>query len=87
MPSSPRQHSMHPRRTRRRLAAGVLVSSVAVGGLVITGGSPASAATAPLAQSAGRFLDGSLGGNPVQQLADVTDARASRPGRRPPRTR
>ena len=80
MPSTPRQPSLHPRRTRRRLAAGLLVSSVAVGGLVIAGGSPASAATAPLAQSAGRFLDGSLGGNPVQQLADLTDARAKSPG-------
>ena len=76
-PASPR---CTPRRTRRRLAVGVLVSSVAVGGLVIAGGSPASAATAPLAQSAGRFLDGSLGGNPVQQLADLTDARAKSPG-------
>jgi hypothetical protein len=80
MPSTPRQPSLHPRRARRRLAAGLLVSSVAVGGLVIAGGSPASAATAPLAQSAGRFLDGSLGGNPVQQLADLTDARAKSPG-------
>lgn len=81
MPPSPRpQQSVDVRSTRRRLAAGLLVSSVAVGGLVIVGGSPASAATAPLAQSAGRFLDGSLGGNAVQQLADLTDARATAPG-------
>lgn len=60
----------------RTLVLGVSATLV-TGALVAPG---AGAADKPLAQSVGRFLDGSVGGNPIQQLADVKDARAVNPG-------
>lgn len=63
-----------------RLVAGLAVASVAVAGVSLVGGQGAGAVAAPQAQSVGRFLDGALGGNAIQQLADVADARATAPG-------
>jgi hypothetical protein len=68
------------RRLRRALVAGVTASAVVASIVVIDGAPGAAAADKPLAQSVGRFLDGSVGGNPLQQLADVKDARAVNPG-------
>lgn len=65
---------------RRALVAGVTATAVVASIVVIDGGPGAAAASQPYAQSVGRFLDGSLGGNPIQQLADVHDARAVNPG-------
>lgn len=64
----------------RRIIAGSVAAGLAVTGLTVATSQGAGAATTPLAQSVGRFLDGSLGGNPIQQLADVADARAVAPG-------
>lgn len=64
----------------RRLIAGSVAAGLTVTGLTVATSQGAGAATTPLAQSVGRFLDGSLGGNPIQQLADVKDARAVAPG-------
>src|SRR5579875_990357 len=70
-----------PRRTRfvRILAAGAAVTlgSTAV---AFAGAAPASATTTPLAQSVGRYLDGEAGGNPIQAVVDLKDARAKAPG-------
>jgi hypothetical protein len=60
----------------RTLTLGICATVVAAG-IAAPG---AAAADKPLSQSVGRFLDGSVGGNPIQQLADVKDARAVNPG-------
>lgn len=60
----------------RTLTVGICATVVAAG----IAAPNASAADKPLAQSVGRFLDGSVGGKPIQQLADVKDARAVNPG-------
>jgi hypothetical protein len=65
---------------RRALVAGVTAMAVVASLVVIDGGPGAAAADKPLAQSVGRFLDGSIGGKPLQDLADVKDARAVNPG-------
>lgn len=68
------------RQLRRALVAGVTATAVVASIVVIDGAPGAGAASKPLAQSVGRFLDGSVGGKPIQQLADVHDARAVNPG-------
>ena len=67
-----------PSRTVRALTA-TTVLSVAAGSLLLSTAVPASAATVR-AQAVGRFLDGSLGGKPLQQVVDIHDARATNPG-------
>jgi hypothetical protein len=62
----------------RILATAVAVGVTAGAALVGTAG-PAEAA-APQAQAVGRFLDGALGGSPIQSVADLHDARATYPG-------
>jgi hypothetical protein len=68
------------RATSVRVIAGTVAASLVVTGVALTAGQGAGAASAPNAQSVGRFLDGALGTNPIQQLADVADARATAPG-------
>ena len=69
------------RRSRSgRLIAGTLAAGVAVTGFAVTGGQGASAAAPLRAQSVGRLVDGTVGTNPLESLADVKDARAAAPG-------
>ncbi|MCU1659235.1 MAG: hypothetical protein JWO57_3891 [Pseudonocardiales bacterium] len=63
-----------------RAIGGTLVVGLTVAAVTVAGAPGAVAATPPLAQSVGRFLDGAVGGNPIQQLADLKDARATAPG-------
>ncbi len=56
-----------------------LAAALALGLTIVGPGGAAQAAT-PQAQSTGRFLDGSLGGNALQTIADVQDAHADMPG-------
>lgn len=63
-----------------RLIAVTVVGAITVTGLAITNGQGAGAASLPNAQSVGRFLDGAVGGNPIQGLANLKDARATAPG-------
>lgn len=67
---------------RRRLSwtAALTAGLLAAGAIASAGGGPAGAAAQPEAQSVGRFLDGSVGGNPLQRIADLKDARAQSPG-------
>lgn len=60
--------------------ATTVVTAITVAGVAFAGTQSASAASAPLAQSVGRFVDGSLANKPIQQVADVKDARALAPG-------
>ena len=62
-----------------RLVAGTVVAALAVSSFAFSG-TTSGAATLPNSQAVGRFLDGSLGTNPVQTIADVKDARAVSPG-------
>lgn len=62
-----------------RVVAGVAAVSLGATAIVAAGGGTAGAATVN-AQSVGRFLDGSAGGNPIQDLVDLKDARATAPG-------
>lgn len=62
-----------------RVVTGSLALSVAVASTLWLGSGPAAAA-APQAQAVGRFLDGAAGGHPIQQIADLKDARARYPG-------
>jgi hypothetical protein len=48
--------------------------------LVLAAAAPASAATRPRAQSVGRFLDGQLGSQTLEDVVDLKDARATNPG-------
>jgi hypothetical protein len=68
------------RRFGGRVIAGTVVAAITVAGVAIAGTQSAGAANPPLAQSVGRFVDGSLGNKPIQQIADVKDARALAPG-------
>jgi hypothetical protein len=56
-----------------------VVLGLGIGSALLYSASPAGAAT-PRAQSVGRFVDGALGGKPIQQLVDLKDARATNPG-------
>ncbi|GAB2472842.1 choice-of-anchor G family protein [Jatrophihabitans fulvus] len=69
-------HTGATRRRRIRATAAVAVVTVGAAAIVGSGGGPAAAADLPRAQSVGRFLDGAVGGNAVQRLADLKDARA-----------
>lgn len=75
-----------PRRGSRRhrfggrVVATTVVTAITVAGVAFAGTQSASATSAPLAQSVGRFVDGSLANKPIQQIADVHDARAVAPG-------
>jgi hypothetical protein len=64
----------------RALIAGGLAATVTATGLAFSGGTSAGAATLPNSQSVGRFVDGSLGNSPIQQIANIFDARAVNPG-------
>jgi hypothetical protein len=75
-----RQRANSARARTGRVIAGTLVAGITVAGLAMTGGQSAGAAPLPQAQSVGRLVDGTLGGNPIQQIADVADARATAPG-------
>jgi hypothetical protein len=50
------------------------------GAIATAGGGTAGAATAPNAQSAGNFLDATLGGSPIDKIAKLAFARAQNPG-------
>ena len=66
--------------SKRALIAGTIAATLTVTGLTFTGGSSAGAATLPNSQAVGRFLDGAVGSSPIQQIADVADARSTNPG-------
>jgi len=66
--------------SKRALIAGTIATALAVTGLSFTGGPGAAAASLPNSQSVGRFVDGAVGTTPIQQIADVQDARAKNPG-------
>src|SRR3954462_8425353 len=68
------------RRLRRALVAGVTATTVVASIVVIDGAPGAAAADKPLAQSVGRFLDGSVGGQQIPALAALPEARAVHPG-------
>jgi hypothetical protein len=68
------------RRLARRAVAATIAVALTAGGLSFVGTTSASADTPPLAQSVGRFVDGSLGNSPIQKIADLKDARALAPG-------
>jgi hypothetical protein len=64
-----------------RLLAGTVALSVGVSSaLLFSAAGPAAAASGPRAQSVGRFLDGQLGPQTLQDVLDVQDARATNPG-------
>ncbi|HEY2298086.1 MAG TPA: choice-of-anchor G family protein [Jatrophihabitans sp.] len=68
------------RRSRTvRAVTAATVLTVAAGSALLCTAAPASA-SAVNAQAVGRFLDGSLGGKPLQQVVDLHDARATYPG-------
>ncbi|MEP7021105.1 MAG: choice-of-anchor G family protein [Pseudonocardiales bacterium] len=69
-----------PRSGPVRLIAASLAAGLAVTGFALAGATSAGAVEPLRAQSVGRLVDGSLGGNPIQQVADVADARATAPG-------
>jgi hypothetical protein len=64
---------------RFRIATAV-VATASIAALSMAAAPGASASAAPIAQSVGRLVDGSVGGNAIQTLADVKDARAYVPG-------
>jgi hypothetical protein len=68
-----------PGRVRRAIAT-TAAACLAVTGTAMIGTQSANAATLPNSQSVGRFLDGAVGNNPIQQIADIQDARAVNPG-------
>ena len=80
MRSTQEEGTPRPHRRGRRVVAAAVVATLAVTGVNLAAAESAHAASAPLAQSVGRFLDGSLAGHAIQQLADVKDARAVAPG-------
>lgn len=70
--------TMAQSRSGRSLAALTAVVGIAVA--TTATGQSANAAVSLRAQSVGRFVDGSAGGQPIQKIADVHDARATAPG-------
>jgi hypothetical protein len=62
------------------LAAGVTAALLTVGAIATAGGGAAGAAPTPNAQSAGNFLDATLGGDPIDDIAKLAFARAQNPG-------
>ncbi len=80
---SPRGASSQARIGRSRwapFAAGATAVALTVAAVVTAGGGTAGAATAPNAQSAGNFLDATIGGNPIDDIAKLAFARAQNPG-------
>jgi hypothetical protein len=70
-----------PLRSRTgRALAGAVAASVAVAGVSFVSESGASAATAPAAQSAGNFLDATVGTQTLDPIAKLAFARAQAPG-------
>jgi hypothetical protein len=57
-----------------------MATALTAAAIVTAGGGAAGAAEALNAQSVGRFLDGSAGGQPIQSIVDLKDARATAPG-------
>jgi hypothetical protein len=75
--------SARGRTGRRRwvpLAAATAAAALTAGAIATAGGGTAGAATAPHAQSAGNFLDATIGGNPIDNIAKLAFARAQNPG-------
>src|SRR4051794_18944864 len=72
------------RRAGRRgwvpFAAAAPAAALPFAAIATAGGGTAGAATAPNAQSAGNFLDATIGGNPIDQIAKLAFARAQNPG-------
>lgn len=62
------------------LAAAATAAALMAGAIASAGGGTAGAASAPHAQSAGNFLDATLGGKPIDQIAKLAFARAQNPG-------
>jgi hypothetical protein len=62
------------------VAAAVTAAALTAAAVATAGGGTAGAATAPNAQSAGNFLDATIGGNPIDQIAKLKFARAQNPG-------
>jgi hypothetical protein len=62
------------------VAAAATAAVLTAGAIATAGGGAAGAATAPHAQSAGNFLDATIGGNPIDQIAKLAFARAQNPG-------
>src|SRR5881275_2030574 len=62
------------------LAACATAAALTAAAIVTAGGGTAGAATAPKAQSAGNFLDATIGGTPIDQIAKLKFARAQNPG-------
>jgi hypothetical protein len=62
------------------LAAAVTAATLTVAAVASAGGGAAGAATAPNAQSAGNFVDATIGGNPIDNIAKLAFARAQNPG-------
>ncbi|MDT4921251.1 MAG: hypothetical protein QOI15_2153 [Pseudonocardiales bacterium] len=61
-------------------AASVTAAALTAGAIATAGGGAAGAAQAPNAQSAGNFLDATIGGNPIDDIAKLAFARAQNPG-------
>lgn len=81
MPTSDRsaRRTRTARVAKRTVAAGAALGMLSTA-VVLGSGGVAGAAVPPRAQSVGRFLDGAVGGNAIQTLADLKDARAVAPG-------
>ena len=62
------------------LAAAATAATLAAAAVASAGGGAAGAATPPNAQSAGNFLDATIGGNPIDDIAKLAFARAQNPG-------
>ena len=61
-------------------AAATVAAALTAGAIASAGGGTAGAATPPNAQSAGNFLDATIGGNPIDNIAKLAFARAQNPG-------
>jgi hypothetical protein len=75
----------HPGRPGSRrgwvpIAAGVIAAALTAAAIATTGGGVAGAATPPNAQSAGNFVDATIGGKPIDNIAKIAFARAQSPG-------
>jgi hypothetical protein len=62
------------------LAAAATAATLTAAAIATAGGGAAGAASAPNAQSAGNFVDATIGGNPIDQIAKLAFARAQNPG-------
>src|SRR5690242_18698307 len=62
------------------VAAAATAAALTAGAIVTAGGGAAGAASTPHAQSAGNFVDATVGGTPIDQIAKLAFARAQNPG-------